>query len=254
MGAEGDRVSEFLRLAVERAVADVSIGVSFSLSAPWTLLFGPSGSGKTSLLRIIAGLSRPDRGRVVLNGVTLVDTENQVWIAPGRRAIGLVTQDPVLFPHLNVLENVSFGLLGLSRVQREEQTGEMVELFDLKQLVARNPRRLSGGEKQRVALARALAPEPQLLMLDEPFTGMDADLKEGLLRRLSDWLIKRKIPALYVSHDVTEAFAQKADVLLIKAGQIVGRGPAHEVLADRRNMLLRQLEIPTTPPEPSARL
>jgi molybdate transport system ATP-binding protein len=242
MAAGGAKVPEFLKLDVQHRVADVSIHAAFCLSAPWTLLFGPSGSGKTSLLRIIAGLSKPNQGRVLLDGLTLVDTEAQVWIPPGRRSIGLVTQQPVLFPHLNVIDNVSFGLLGLSHSQREVRSAQMVELFDLKQLVTRKPDRLSGGERQRVALARALAPEPKFLLLDEPFTGMDADLKAGLLSRLGAWLNDRAIPALYVSHEVTEAFAQRAEVLLMNAGQIVGRGPAREVLADRRDELLRQLE------------
>jgi molybdate transport system ATP-binding protein len=234
-------VSEFLQIDVEHAVGDLLLRVSCSLSAPWTLLFGPSGAGKTTLLRILGGLTRPDRGRVVLHGRTLVETKSGAWVRPGERAIGFVTQRPTLFPHMDVTANVSFGLSRLNRPLRDERAGQMLELFQAGQLAKRMPADLSGGEKQRVALARALAPEPRLLLLDEPFTGMDADLKAGLLRHLTGWLAERKIPALYVSHEVTEAFQNAAEVVVMEHGRIQAQGPAEVVLAARREQLLRQL-------------
>jgi molybdate transport system ATP-binding protein len=234
-------VSEYLELDIEHAAGDLSLRVAFSLSAPWTLLFGPSGAGKTSLLRVIGGLTKPDRGRVVLHGRTLVETKTKLWVPPGQRSIGFVTQRPALFPHMNVTANVSFGLCGLSRSQIQEQAAHMLELFEAAQLAGRMPVDLSGGEKQRVALARALAPEPRLLLLDEPFTGMDADLKAGLLERLTTWLSQRGIPALYVSHDVTEAFQAATDVLVMDGGSIQAHGAPRVVLAARREQLLRRL-------------
>jgi molybdate transport system ATP-binding protein len=234
-------VSDYLQVVVEHRLGDLSLRVSCALSAPWTVLFGPSGAGKTSLLRVIGGLTKPDRGRVMLHGRTLVEAEQGVWVPPSRRSIGFVTQRPTLFPHMNVSDNVSFGLSGLDESSRKERVDQMLDLFQAGQLAKRMAADLSGGEKQRVALARALAPGPRLLLLDEPFTGMDADLKVSILQELTAWLTERDVPALYVSHDVAEAFQTAADVVVIDHGQIQAHGPAHEVLANRREQLLRQL-------------
>jgi molybdate transport system ATP-binding protein len=234
-------VSDYLQVEVEHTLGELSLRISCALSAPWTVLFGPSGAGKTSLLRVLAGLTRPDRGRVVLHGRTLVETESGGWVPPGQRAIGFVTQRPTLFPHMNVTANVAFGLSGLDGRSRNERVEQMLELFQAGKLAQRMPGDLSGGEKQRVALARALAPGPRLLLLDEPFTGMDADLKVSILQQLTAWLMERKVPAFYVSHEVAEAFQTSADVVVIDHGQIQAHGPAEVVLAGRREQLLRQL-------------
>jgi molybdate transport system ATP-binding protein len=233
--------SAYLQADIGHTLGDLSLRVSCALSAPWTVLFGPSGAGKTSMLRILGGLTRPERGRVVLAGRTLVETESGVWVPPAERGIGFVTQQPALFPHMDVSGNVAFGLSGLSRLSSGERVGQMLQLFQASHLAKRRPADLSGGEKQRVALARALAPEPRLLLLDEPFNGLDADLKASILKQLTAWLAERNIPALYVSHDVAEVFQTAADVMVIESGQIQAHGSAAVVLAARREQLLRQL-------------
>ena len=233
--------SAYLQADIGHTLGDLSLRVSCALSAPWTVLFGPSGAGKTSMLRVLGGLTRPERGRVVLEGRTLIETESGVWVPPAERGIGFVTQQPALFPHMDVSGNVAFGLSGLSRRSSAERVGQMLQLFHANHLAKRRPADLSGGEKQRVALARALAPEPRLLLLDEPFNGLDADLKASILKQLTEWLAERKIPALYVSHDVAEVFQTAADVVVIESGQIQAHGPAPVVLAARREQLLRQL-------------
>jgi molybdate transport system ATP-binding protein len=232
---------EYMQVAIEHTLGDLSLRISCTLSAPWTVLFGPSGAGKTSILRVLGGLIKPVSGRVVLHGRTLVETACRAWVPPAERAIGFVTQRPTLFPHMDVAANVGFGLTGLSRRSIGERVAQMLQLFHAGHLTTRMPADLSGGEKQRVALARALAPEPRLLLLDEPFTGMDADLKVSILEQLTAWLAERKIPALYVSHDVAEAFQTAADVIVIDSGQVEAHGPAQLVLASRREQLLRQL-------------
>jgi molybdate transport system ATP-binding protein len=233
--------SVYLQADIEHTLGDLSLRIRCALSAPWTVLFGPSGAGKTSLLRVVGGLTRPERGRVILDGRTLVETEKGVWVPPAERGIGFVTQQPALFPHMDVTGNVAFGLPGLSGRASGERVEEMLRLFHAGHLARRRPADLSGGEKQRVALARALAPEPRLLLLDEPFNGLDADLKAGILEQLTAWLAERNILALYVSHDVTEVFQTAADVMVIESGQIKAHGPAQVVLAVRREQLLRQL-------------
>jgi molybdate transport system ATP-binding protein len=234
-------VSEYLQLDVEHTLGDLKLRVACTLSAPWTVLFGPSGAGKTSLLRILGGLIRPDRGRVVLDGRTLVETASRTWVPPAQRGIGFVTQRPTLFPNMDVTANVAFGVRELSRQSSGERVAQMLELFRASHLARRMPADLSGGEKQRVALARALAPEPRLLLLDEPFTGLDADLRNLIMEQLKAWLAARNVPTLYVSHDVVEALQTAADVMVIDQGQIQGHGPAQVVLAHRREQLLRQL-------------
>jgi len=233
--------TEYLQAAVEHTLGNLSLRVAFVLSAPWTVLWGPSGAGKTSLLRVLGGLTRPERGRVLLQGRTLLETASGAWVPPAERAIGFVTQRPTLFPHMDVTANVAFGLAGLSRGSIAQRVGQMLALFHAAHLARRSPGDLSGGEMQRVALARALAPEPRMLLLDEPFIGLDADLKLSIMEPLTAWLAQRNIPALYVSHDIAEAFQTAPDVIVMDRGQIQAHGPAHVVLASRREQLLRQL-------------
>jgi molybdate transport system ATP-binding protein len=231
----------FLRFEIEQRLGDLELSAACELAAPWTVLFGPSGAGKTSLLRVLGGLSRPLSGRVILRDRTLTDIGRGIRIPAAERRIGFVTQQPALFPHMNVAANVGFGLHGLRRNARSERIAQMLDLFAAEHLANRAPASLSVGEKQRVALARALAPEPQLLLLDEPFTGLDATLKEAILGNLSSWLEQRKISALYVSHDIVEVFETAADVIVLRNGKVEAQGAATAVLAGERERLLQRL-------------
>jgi ABC-type sulfate/molybdate transport systems ATPase subunit len=225
----------------ERAPGELHLQVEFTLTQRRNVLFGPSGSGKTTLLRLLAGLLQPASGSIVLGGLTLTGTAAGVALPPGRRSIGYVTQEPALFPHLSVEANIAFGLHGLPRSVRRARVSGLLETFALESLACRMPLRLSGGERQRVALARALAPEPAMLLLDEPFTGLDVPLRERTTLALERYLVARDTLVLAVSHDVAEVYASGAEVLLLEAGRIAAQGPAHQVLAPHRERLLRQL-------------
>jgi iron(III) transport system ATP-binding protein len=171
------------------------------------VLIGPSGCGKTSLLRAVAGLERVAGGRVTMGGRTLSDTVAGVHVAPEERRIGMVFQDYALFPHLSVADNIAFGLRHLPRPQREARVTQMLELVGLAHAAKRLPHQLSGGQQQRIALARALAPGPELLLLDEPFSSLDVDLRERLAQELRAILEDSGTTALFVTHDQIEAFA-----------------------------------------------
>ncbi len=216
---------------------------AFRLESPWTVIFGPSGSGKTTLLRILAGLLMLERGSIRLDGNVLADTSCGIHIRAGHRSIGLVTQQPALFPHMSVQENVAFGLRDLDRKERETRVAAMLELVQAEVLSQRSARQLSGGEAQRVALARALVQRPRLLLLDEPFSALDGKLRGIILTDLTSWLAQHKIPAISVTHTVTEAFQTKAEVLIFREGKMIAQGPSEEVLAAERERLLSILSL-----------
>jgi iron(III) transport system ATP-binding protein len=171
------------------------------------VLIGPSGCGKTSLLRAVAGLERCAAGRVAISGQTLSDPAAGVHLAPEQRHIGMVFQDYALFPHLSVADNVAFGIAALPRAERATRVQQMLDLVGLAHAAKRAPHQLSGGQQQRVALARALAPQPRLLLLDEPFSSLDVDLRERLAHEVRQILKDSGTTALLVTHDQLEAFA-----------------------------------------------
>jgi iron(III) transport system ATP-binding protein len=171
------------------------------------VLIGPSGCGKTSLLRAVAGLERCEAGRIAMGGVVLSDASAGVHLPPESRRIGMVFQDYALFPHLSVADNVAFGVQHLARRERAERVQQMLDLVGLAHAARRAPHQLSGGQQQRIALARALAPQPQLLLLDEPFSSLDVDLRERLAQEIRVILQDSGTTALFVTHDQFEAFA-----------------------------------------------
>ena len=186
------------------AVEGVTLGL---LAGQIGVLIGPSGCGKTSLLRAVAGLERCASGRVSIAGDVLSDAASGQHLAPERRQIGMVFQDYALFPHLSVADNVAFGVMGLDRRARLQRVQQMLDLVGLDHAAKRAPHQLSGGQQQRVALARALAPRPRLLLLDEPFSSLDVDLRERLAQEVRVILKDSGTTALLVTHDQLEAFA-----------------------------------------------
>lgn len=179
-------------------------GISFSLAQGEILaLVGPSGCGKTTTLRLIAGFERPDSGQVILDEKIMAN--GPVFVPPERRNVGMVFQDHALFPHLTVFENVAFGLTRRSRETVKRETTSMLKLVGLERLASRYPHELSGGERQRVAVARALAPRPIVILLDEPFSNLDADLRNQIREEVRAILKGIAATAIFVTHDQEEA-------------------------------------------------
>jgi iron(III) transport system ATP-binding protein len=211
--------------AASRAAVDaVSIGLA---AGEIGVLIGPSGCGKTSLLRAVAGLERCAAGRITVGGTVLADAALGLHLAPEQRRIGMVFQDYALFPHLSVAANVGFGLAHLSRPERRERVQKMLALVGLDGAGQRAPHELSGGQQQRVALARALAPEPRLLLLDEPFSSLDVDLRERLAQELRAILKANGTTALFVTHDQLEAFALGDAIGVMHEGRLEQWGDAY---------------------------
>ncbi len=202
------------------AGADLAIGRGRVLA-----LLGPSGCGKTTLLRVVAGFERPDAGTVEIAGSVVAGPG--VWLAPERRRVGMVFQDYALFPHLTVAENVGFGLP--RRERRSSRVGDVLELVGLAEFARRSPHQLSGGQQQRVALARALAPKPDLVLLDEPFSNLDAALRSQVRTDVQRILRAAGATAIIVTHDQEEALSVADEVAVMRDGRIAAQA-APEVL------------------------
>ena len=192
-------------------------------------LLGPSGSGKTTLLRLIAGFERPDEGRILIAGRTVVDVANSVWVAAEDRGVGMVFQDYALFPHLTVAQNVNFGLRNTSKKERESRVTELLRLTELEHCPERYPHELSGGQQQRVALARALAPRPGVVLLDEPFNGLDPELRPQMRREVARILRHLGTAAILVTHDQEEALGMADQVGVIRNGKLQQVGTPEDI-------------------------
>ena len=195
-----------------------------------TALFGPSGSGKSTALRLIAGLVRPERGSISLDGVALTDTAARIHRPPHRRRTGLVFQDALLLPHLSVRSNLSYGRFFKPKAERRLSFEAVVDVLGIGHLLDRRPATLSGGERQRVAIGRALLASPRLLLMDEPLASLDPARKRELLPFIERLRDEFAIPILYVSHAAEEVARLAARVVLIEAGRVVAAGPPDEIL------------------------
>jgi len=194
-----------------------------------TVLFGPSGCGKTTTLRCLAGLERPEEGRITFGQRAWFDAEGHVFLTPQQRGIGYLFQEYALFPHLTVAQNIAFGLRGLSRNETRRRVGHMLERFQLAGLEDRYPQQASGGEQQRIALARVLARRPRLLLLDEPLSALDQPTREQLRPELRHTLVQFGIPVVLVTHDRIEAMALADHLIVLDGGRVRHQGPVLDV-------------------------
>jgi molybdate transport system ATP-binding protein len=213
-----------LHVDVSKQLGDLTVEARFSSEGRVTGLFGASGAGKTSMINMIAGLLRPDRGLIAVDGETLDETATQTHVPVYRRRIGYVFQDARLFPHLNVRQNLDYGRRMNRIVQNTAQQRRVTELLDIGNLLDRRPGRLSGGERQRVALGRALLSQPRLLLLDEPLGSLDEQRKEEILPYLVRLRDEAAIPMVYVSHDAAEMRQLATQVVLLQRGHVTALG------------------------------
>jgi molybdate transport system ATP-binding protein len=241
MGGEVNAKMLTARIRKERrnaGAASFVLDVSIEVSPGITILFGPSGAGKSTLLDCVAGLARPDEGRIAACGDVLFDSERGISVPVPKRRAAYVFQTLALFPHLSAEENVSYGLMDLREEERQERAEAILRAFRVEKLRKQRPAEISGGEKQRIALARSLVTEPGVLLLDEPLTGLDAELKAAIVDDLRAWNAAKRIPILYVTHSREEVDALGERVIALDNGRVVGAGAPRDVLdAPRRKKL-----------------
>ena len=220
-----------LEVDIEHRLGDFALDIHFQAGRGLTALFGRSGAGKTSVVNAVAGLLRPRRGRIVMDGSVLLEPERGIQIPTHLRRVGYVFQEGRLFPHLTVRQNLLFGRwFAPARERRAANLDVVVDLLGIAALLDRRPGRLSGGEKQRVAIGRALLASPRLLLMDEPLASLDARRKDEILPYLERLRDEATVPIVYVSHSIAEVTRLATRIVLISAGRVHAVGPVQEVM------------------------
>lgn len=230
-----------LAIAISKQLANFSLKVSCTADQKPLGLLGASGSGKSLTLRCIAGIETPSSGRIVLNGRVLFDSERGINLPSRQRQVGFLFQNYALFPHLTVGQNIAFGLYTLPASERADRVARLLSVMQLQGLERRYPQQLSGGQQQRVALARALAIEPQILLLDEPFSALDTHLRSQLEKQLQEILASYPGITLFVTHNLEEAYRICQNLMILAAGQVVASGPKAEVVERPTKFVVAQL-------------
>lgn len=230
-----------LHICVRKQLESFSLSLEFNVPPGITALFGHSGAGKSMTMACVAGLSTPDSGRITLGERVLFDAQTGVSLPPQKRSVGYVMQDYLLFPHLSVAQNVAFGLMGMSKKEKAGRVQSALVQVGLEGLANRMPADLSGGQQQRVALARALVTRPQILLLDEPFSALDGPTREQLRRDVYRLQRRLKVPALFVTHDLAEAYLLADQIAVIEAGRLLQLGSPAAVVNQPVNRQVAEL-------------
>jgi molybdate transport system ATP-binding protein len=219
-----------LAFDISHRLGNFQLDARFTTGGGLVALFGRSGAGKTSIINIIAGLIRPDRGRVVTGENVLVDTAQGVFVPRHRRRIGYVFQEGRLFPHLTVRQNLLYGRWFAPQDSRRDDVDHVVNLLDIGLILERRPGRLSGGEKQRVAIGRALLASPSLLLMDEPLASLDEARKAEVLPYIERLRDQSRVPIVYVSHSIAEVTRLASSIVLLSDGKVAAAGPTSEIM------------------------
>jgi len=220
-----------LRVELQLPLQQFQLQCSFQARNEVVVLFGPSGAGKTSVLDCIAGFRRPLNGQIAIGERILFSSESGANLSVRQRRVGYLSQQPALFPHLSVRQNIEYGLLDLPGPVQNARVDSALERFRIAPLSGSRPQGISGGEQQRVALARTLVCEPELLLLDEPLSALDLSLKSLLLETLFEWQREKGIPMLYVTHEQQEAYSLSRRVLVMEKGCVVADGEPRQVFS-----------------------
>lgn len=234
-----------LELTLSHQLKKFQLDISLRVGRELVALFGPSGAGKSMTLQIVAGLVKPDAGHIAVNNRLIFDTRQRVNLPPQQRRVGYVMQDYTLFPHLSVAENIAYGLRrNGSKQEIRRAVAHMLELIQLPGFANNRPDELSGGQKQRVALARALVTNPEVLLLDEPFSALDGPTRAQLRADLQALLAQVSIPTLLVTHNLAEANLLAGRIAVVRQGKILQVGTPAEVMHKPANLQVAQLTGP----------
>lgn len=217
------------------------LSISFEMENELVVVFGPSGSGKTTLFKCISGITEPDDGNITVDGKVYYNKDKKINLPIQKRNLGYVFQKYTLFPHMNVRKNIECGLKGWEKEDREERIREMLSLLRIEELETRYPSQLSGGQNQRVALARALAPKPEILLLDEPFSALDMEIRTELAEKIKNFQNKIGIPLLFITHNLEEAFLLADKILVLHGGKAQQFGTPEEILLHPKNRNVAKL-------------
>jgi ABC-type sulfate/molybdate transport systems ATPase subunit len=230
-----------LQVQVAKQLPNFALDVSFTAGDAPLGILGPSGAGKTMLLRCIAGLEQPDRGRIDLNGRVLLDTAARIRVPARNRRVGLLFQHYALFPNRTVAENIAFGLRNLPADEQSRRLAALIDRTHARGLESRYPRELSGGEQQRVALARALSIEPEALLLDEPLSALDTHLRSQVEAQLQETFAAYRRPALVVTHNIEEAYRLGEQLLVLARGRVAAFGAKEGIFRHPPSLEVAQL-------------
>lgn len=230
-----------LRVEIEKKLANFTLTTAFTAQGETLGLLGGSGSGKSMTLRCIAGVETPSKGRIVLNGQVLFDAKQRINLPSHQRKVSLVFQNYALFPHMTVAQNIGFGLQHLSKIQRKQRVEQQLVNLQLAGFGDRYPHQLSGGQQQRVALARALATEPEVLLLDEPFSALDTYLRHQVEQQLIATLANYSGVTLFVTHNLEEAYRVCQKLMVMAGGKAIAFGPKHSIFDRPQTVTVAQL-------------